>query len=238
MRPSNRLDISQGIPRVTFSAVKDWLVSVRPTLPGITPRGSPSQTARRPWMTWSNTTTIATTSRKWIRPPIVVEVTMPRAHNTSRMTQIVQTIANLSLTWFRTLGTSPQLLGNISIHHMVADCDSRDLGRKSDAPPMCGGRNRGVEWWKSLHIESLFYYSAERRSPPCRLIDEPQLMAGMIGMGTRTVLPLYQCCCTLNGSGHHPGVCRWVNEMVRVEGGLLRRLTAAALSGYASSKRG
>src|ERR1700731_5361574 len=46
----------------------------------------------RPWMTRIRTTTIANTNRRWMKPPIVVDVTSPRSHNTSRITKIVQRI--------------------------------------------------------------------------------------------------------------------------------------------------
>ena len=46
----------------------------------------------RPWMTRIRTTTIANTNRRWMKPPIVVDVTSPRSHKTSKITKIVQSI--------------------------------------------------------------------------------------------------------------------------------------------------
>jgi hypothetical protein len=46
----------------------------------------------RPWMTRIRTTTMANTNRMWMNPPIVVDVTSPSSHKTSKITKIVQSI--------------------------------------------------------------------------------------------------------------------------------------------------
>lgn len=53
----------------------------------------------RPWMMRTSTTTMAITSRMWIRPPMVYEVTTPKSHKITRTTQIVQSIKFLPR-WF------------------------------------------------------------------------------------------------------------------------------------------
>jgi len=47
-----------------------------------------------PPMTFTSTTIIAITSRIWIRPPMVYEVTIPNSHSTIRITQIVQSMTS------------------------------------------------------------------------------------------------------------------------------------------------
>jgi hypothetical protein len=48
-------------------------------------------------MTLTSTIIIAITSRIWIRPPMVYEVTIPNNHSTNRITQIVHSITSTSI---------------------------------------------------------------------------------------------------------------------------------------------
>jgi hypothetical protein len=50
------------------------------------------QAALRPWKSLMITVITARTSRMWIRPPMVYEVTIPKSQSTSKITQIVQSI--------------------------------------------------------------------------------------------------------------------------------------------------
>src|SRR5215831_10692480 len=43
------------------------------------------------------TTASASTSSRWMNPPIVYELTIPRTHSTSRITKIVHNMASISL---------------------------------------------------------------------------------------------------------------------------------------------
>jgi hypothetical protein len=43
-------------------------------------------------MSLINSTTTATISRRWMNPPMVVEVTIPSAHKTSRMIKMVHSM--------------------------------------------------------------------------------------------------------------------------------------------------
>jgi hypothetical protein len=52
-------------------------------------------------MTFTSTTIMAMTSRIWISPPMVYEVTIPNSHITIRITQIVQSIISSPFNgWF------------------------------------------------------------------------------------------------------------------------------------------
>ena len=51
-----------------------------------------AQSGRRPWMIRISTTTIASTSRMWMNPPIVYELTSPRAQSTMRMIAMVHSM--------------------------------------------------------------------------------------------------------------------------------------------------
>src|SRR6185503_11979106 len=52
----------------------------------------PRHTTRRPWMTLSNRTTIATTSRMWMNPPRVYELTIP---SSQRMTSTTISVSSM-----------------------------------------------------------------------------------------------------------------------------------------------
>src|SRR5438874_4944938 len=63
------------------------------------PTGSPRYTAlRRPLRRLMTSTTSARTSKIWINPPNVYELTRPSNHRTSRITKIVQSIVTSSKT--------------------------------------------------------------------------------------------------------------------------------------------
>src|SRR5664280_3144709 len=54
-------------------------------------------------MTRMRTMTIAMTSRMWMKPPIVYDVTMPRSHRTRRMTKMVQSMFLPPFSWIEQL---------------------------------------------------------------------------------------------------------------------------------------
>src|SRR5664280_436709 len=54
-------------------------------------------------MTRMRTMTIAMTSRMWMKPPIVYDVTMPRSHRTRRMTKMVQSVFLPPSSWIEQL---------------------------------------------------------------------------------------------------------------------------------------
>jgi hypothetical protein len=56
------------------------------------PEAALHQTGFLPWMTRINTMMMAKTSNRWIKPPMVYALTIPRSHMISRITAIVQSI--------------------------------------------------------------------------------------------------------------------------------------------------
>src|ERR671919_2321694 len=84
---------------------------------------------RRPWITRRITTTTAMTSRMWMKPPIVYELTIPRAHRMSKITKIVHSIEN------------PPLLELAARNHSTEGCAFRARGWWEDGCRTSAGRS-------------------------------------------------------------------------------------------------
>ena len=92
-------------------------------------------------MTLINTTTMAMMSSKWIKPPSVVEVTIPSNHRISKITKIVQSICRiLSITSFEELAATLATKTSCCVlpHFAVPSvCNSRTSSAEATGHGLC-----------------------------------------------------------------------------------------------------
>src|ERR1700722_4801894 len=94
------------------------------------------------------TTTIATTSRRWIKPPAVYAVAKPSAHRTKRMTARVQSIY-LSAPWLVAVKGTPVAVESSKNRppplHYDDDQDDDRKHRGIDADIVSAGQSHGPQ---------------------------------------------------------------------------------------------
>src|ERR1039458_2343771 len=116
-------------------------------------------------MTRMRTMTIAMTSRMWMKPPIVYDVTMPRSHRTRRMTKMVQSMFLPPSSWIEQLpcrawNGSSSSAASAGVERNAAP---RDVLCKSDKKAGESGTDRPVDEFQVFGKEDWFLHAGNWR---------------------------------------------------------------------------